>query len=65
MMNFVPNFMPLPNNVISNDMEFINQILNRLNDYEERIKKLEQRITRLENGENDNYNEPEKFLYMI
>ena len=69
-MNFFPNYgvpnMMVPN--INNDINYMNQIFNKLNEYVWRIKRLEQRITRLENEHNNsdyNYTEPDNSLYMI
>ena len=70
-MNFFPNYpgVPnmMPNNMINNGMDYMNNIFNKFNEFENRIKKLEQRITRLENQNNNDYNyqEPDNSLYMI
>ena len=55
------------NNIpIMNNPNMLNDILYKLNEYENRIKKLEQKVSRLENSNNNNYNnEPDNNMYMI
>ena len=51
-----------------NNPNMINDIMYKLNEYENRIKKLEQKVSRLESS-NTNYNnynnEPDNNMYMI
>ena len=56
-MNFYPN-MPIYD---------INNIINKLNEYDIKIKKLEQRISKLEenNNKNNYYQEPDNTKYML
>lgn len=67
------NFMNNPNGgmipPIMNNPNMINNILYKLNEYENRIKNLEQKVNRLENNSNNSYtdynNEPDNNMYMI
>ena len=64
-MNFYPNI-PSGNIVLPNMIN--NNIMNKINELENRIKLLEQKIINLETKNNNNsYNniEPDKSLYMI
>ncbi len=55
------------NNIpILNNPNMMNDILYKLNEYENRIKKLEQKVSRLESNTNNyNNNEPDNNMYMI
>ena len=70
-MNFFPNDnMMMPNGMMMpNSMDFNYNLLNKFNEFENRLKKIEQRIARLENEfsiNNDfNHNEPDNTFYMI
>ncbi|MBR7042320.1 MAG: hypothetical protein IKI04_02340 [Bacilli bacterium] len=60
-MNFIPNYpLPMDNNIID-----INQIINKLNEYDNHIKNLEQRISKLESISKNSNNEPDNYFYMI
>lgn len=67
-MNFFPdgNNMMLPPNNMGVDNYFNSNIINKLNEFDNRLKKLEQRIMKLEQVSNNvNYSEPNNSLYMI
>ncbi len=62
-MNFFPNQIPYMNNIIPN-IDFNNNLLNKLTEFDNRIKVLEQKIAKLENELNNN-NEQNNGFYML
>lgn len=60
-MNFIPNYQIPP--VMPNNMNIIDidQIINKLNEYDNRIRALEEKLSKLENKTN----EPDNNFYMI
>ena len=65
------NFMPIPNMMPINNMDnqmYMNEILNRFNEFDNRLKMLEQRIMKLEKNTDNldyQYQEPDNSFYMI
>lgn len=65
-MDFFPNNynMPPVSNIINGGFDYMNNIFNKLNEFEKRIKNLEQKIEKIENVNKHN-NYPNNSLYMI